>query len=226
MNRTPFLLILSFFFFSLFSGNSLSAPVDPRVFAAVQRMESAFKSVENYTCEVEQVFYRDGSENEHSSFKFYFKKEKKIRVDFTHPYPTLTLLYVEGEDKATVIPFRSTPLFRFRFSINDSILKTRAGQRIDQTDIGYFIWFVLKNLESIRQDESEFQENEEEAAFFLWALDYISGKTLEKYRIHLSKKLWLPTRIERYDPKGTPLEVTVIKGYTINTHLDDGLFHP
>jgi len=226
MNQTPFLLILSFFFFPLFSGNSLAASVDPRVFAVVQRMESAFTSVEDYTCQVEQIFYRGGSENERSSFKFYFKKNKKLRVDFTHPYPSLTLIYVESEDKATVIPFRSMPLLRFRFSIDDSMLKTRAGQRIDQTAMDYFIRFVLKNLESTLQGESEFEENEGEAVFSLLALDYISGKTLEKYRIHLSKAVWLPTRIERYDLKGNPLEITVIKAYTFNARLDDSLFHP
>ncbi len=227
MNRTPFLLLLSLFiFFPLSAWNSLAASADPRVLALTRKMESVFKSVEDYTCEVEQIFYKDGSENERSSFKFYFKKNKNIRVDFTHPYPSLTLIYVESEDKATIIPFRSMPLLRFRFSINDSVLKTRSGQRIDQTDMDYFIRFVLKHLESTLQGESEFQENEEEAVFSLRALDYISGKTLEKYRIHLSKAVWLPTRIERYDLKGNSLEITLIKGYTINAHLDDSLFHP
>jgi outer membrane lipoprotein-sorting protein len=219
--------------FPLSAWNSLAASADPRVLALAHKMESAFKSVEDYTCEVEQIFYKDGSENERSSFKFYFKsigpdhgKNKKIRADFTHPYPSLTLIYVEGEDKATVIPFRSMPLLRFRFSIDDSMLKTRAGQRIDQTAMDYFIRFVLKNLESTLQGESEFQENEEEAVFSLLALDYISGKTLEKYLIHLSKNVWLPTRIERYDLRANPLEITVIKNYAINIRLDDSLFHP
>jgi len=208
------------------AGNSTADPADPRVLALALKMDSVFKSVEDYTCEVEQIFYKDGSENERSSFKFYFRKSKKIRVDFTHPYPSLILIYVEGEDKATVIPFRSMPLLRFRFSIDDSMLKTRAGQRIDQTAMDYLIWFVLKNLESTLQGESEFEENEEEAVFSLRALDYISAKTLEKYRIYVSKKVWLPTRIERYDLKANPLEITVIKNYAINIRLDDSLFHP
>jgi outer membrane lipoprotein-sorting protein len=227
MNRTLFLLLLSLsILFPLSAGISLATSADPRVLAVALKMGSAFKSLEDYTCEVEQIFYKDGSENERSTFKFYFKKEKKIRVDFSHPYSSLTLIYIEGEDKATVIPFRSLPLLRFRFSINDSKLKTRAGQQIDQTDMGCFIHFVLKNLESIPQGDSEFREHEEGPVFSLWALDYVNGKILEKYRIHLSQEVWLPIRIERFDLKGKPIEITVIKNYAVNTHPGDKLFHP
>jgi outer membrane lipoprotein-sorting protein len=213
-------------YFPLLAGKALSLSGDPRVFHIVQKMESTIKSVEDYTCEVEQTFYQDGSEEKRSNFRFYFKKGKKIRVDFTHPYPSLTIIYLAGEDKATVVPFRFMPLMKFRFSIQDSRLKTRAGQRIDQTDMEYFIQFIRKNLESTNQGDSEFRENQEESVFSLFALDYITGKNLEKYRIYLSKKIWLPTCIERYDLKGSPIETTAIRDYAINTHLDDRFFDP
>jgi len=197
-----------------------------RVLAVVQKMESTFKTVENYTCEVEQIFYQDGEENQRYRFKFYFKRGKKIRVDFSHPYSSLTIFYREGDKEATVIPLRFMPGLKFRFSIDNRIIRTPAGQSINQTDMEYFINFLLKNLEKVQQKMDEFDEDQDQIKFLFWAMDYIHGKDLEKYRISISKRNWLPIRIERYQTEGKLLEVSLIQNYMINTHLQDKLFIP
>jgi outer membrane lipoprotein-sorting protein len=197
-----------------------------RVLAAVQKMESAFKTVEDYSCEVEQIFYKDGEASGQYRFKFYFKREKKIRVDFSRPYSSLTILYTEGNKEATVLPIRSVHGLKFRLSIGNPLIHTPAGQWINQTDMGYFIRFLRKNLEKVKQKKDEFYEDKDQIRFWLWALDYIEGKNLEKYRITVSKQYWLPIRIERYDLEGMPLEVSMIRDYAINTHLSDQLFVP
>jgi len=197
-----------------------------RVLAVVQKMESAFKSVEDYTCEVEQIFYKDGEKNERYQFKFYFKKGKKIRVDFSRPYSSLTIFYTEGDKEATVLPLRFLPAMKFRLSIDNPLIRTPSGQGINQTDMGYFIGFLFKNLEKVKQKTDEFYEDKDQIRFWLWGLDYIEGKNLEKYRIIISKQYWLPIRIERYDLEGKPLEVSIIQNYTINAPLSDKLFVP
>lgn len=189
-------------------------------------MESAFKAMEDYTCEVEQVFFQDGVEDQHYRFKFYFKKEKKIRVDFSHPYSALTIFYIGGEKEATVLPFRFMPALKFRFSIDNPMIKTQAGQRIDQTDMGHFIDFMSKNFKKVSQGEDEFYEDEEWVKFLFWAKDYIEEKSPEKYRISISKRHWLPIRIERYSLEGKPLETTDIQNYSINSALEEKLFVP
>jgi len=199
---------------------------EDRIFSIVQKMESAFKAVEDYTCEVDQIFYRDGVTDQHYRFKFYFKRDKKVRVDFSSPYRGLSIFYSEGDKDATVAPFRFVPTLRFRFSIDNPMIKTLAGQRIDQTDMGYFIQFISKNLKGVKQREDEFYESGDQVTFLLWAMDYIEERYLEKYRITISKKNWLPTHIERYNLEGKPIESTDIKKYTVNTHLEDKLFHP
>ena len=196
------------------------------IFGVVQKMESAVKEMENYTCEVEQFFYQDGVVDQSYRFKFYFKKEKKIRVDFSRPYSSLTIFYSDGDKEATVMPFRFMPTLKFRFSIDNPMIKTLAGQRIDQTDMGHFVDFMSKNLKRIKQGEDEFYEDGEQVKFLFWAKDYIEEKLDEKYRISISKKYWLPIRIERYSLGGRPLEKTEIKNYVINTHLEDKLFVP
>jgi outer membrane lipoprotein-sorting protein len=101
-----------------------------------------------------------------------------------------------------------------------------AGQRIDQTDMGYFIQFVSKNLKNIKQEKDEFREDEEQVTFLLWAMDYIDQKYLEKYRISISKRIWLPLRIERFNLEDKLIEATDIKNYSINTHLEDKFLRP
>lgn len=197
-----------------------------RVFEIVQKMESAVKEIEDYTCEVEQFFYQNGVEDQSYRFKFYFKRKKRIRLDFSHPYSSLTIFYSDGDKEATVIPFRFMPSLKFRFSIDNPIIKTLAGQRIDQTDMGYFVDFMSKNLKRIKQGEDEFYEDGEHVKFLFLAKDYLEEKSNEKYRISISKKHWLPIRIERYSLEGKPLEKTGIKNYIINAHLEDKLFDP
>jgi len=207
----------------------LSTPAgaeENRVLAVVQKMESTFKTIEDYSCEVEQIFYKDGEKSEPYQFKFYFKKGKKLRVDFSRPYPSLTIFYAEGDKEATVLPIRSIHALKFRFSIDNPIIRTPSGQWINQTDMDYFIRFLFKNLESVRQKADEFYEDSDQIRFWLWGLDYIEGKNLEKYRIIVSKQYWLPTRIERYDLEGKPIEVSIIHNYAINSHLNDKRFVP
>ena len=199
---------------------------DSPVLGVIQKMEAAFKAMEDYACEVEQLFYQDGVEDQRYRFKFHFKKKKRIRVDFTHPYSGLTIFYNDGDKEATVMPFRFMPGLKFRFSIDNPMIKTSAGQRIDQTDMGHFIDFMSKNLQNVRQGEDEFYEDKEQVKFLFWAKDYIEEKLPEKYRISISKGHWLPIRIERYSLDGKPLEVTDIKNYIINSRLEDKLFGP
>ncbi len=202
------------------------AKSEDRVFAVAQQMETAFQTLEDYSCEVEQVFYQNGVENQRYRFKYYFKKIKSIRVDFSQPHPGLTILYHDDEKKATVIPFRSSSGFKFRLSVDNPLLKTLAGQRINQTDMGYFINFLSKNLKNVEQKENTLSEDKQYIEFLFRAMDYIEGKHPEKYRIFISKKYWLPTRIERYSSEGQLLEISNIKNYEINAHLQDRFFLP
>jgi outer membrane lipoprotein-sorting protein len=197
-----------------------------RILAVAQKMESAFKNLEDYTCEVEQIFYQDGVENQRYLFKFYFKKEKKIRVDFSQPHSGLVIFYHDKDKEATVMPLRLVPGLKFRLSVDNPLMKTLAGQRINQTDMGYFIRFMFKNLKSVEQKENDFREDDERVEFLFWAMDYIEEKFPEKYRISVSKKYWLPIRIERYNLEGKRLEVTDIRNYVLNAHLEDKLFMP
>jgi outer membrane lipoprotein-sorting protein len=111
-------------------------------------------------------------------------------------------------------------------SVENRLVKTPGGQRLDQTDIGHFIDFLFRSIKGVRQKDSEFHEDGQRISFFLWAQDYVGGEKVEKYRVIISKEDWLPVLIARHDEDGTPIEIAHIKNYSINNHLEDGLFRP
>jgi outer membrane lipoprotein-sorting protein len=209
-----------------FENLEATAGNEDRILAVAQNMEAAFKKLEDYTCDVDQIFYQDGVGNQRYVFKFYFKKEKKIRVDFSQPHSGLTIFYHDEDKEATVIPLRLISGLKFRISVDNPMMKTLAGQRINQTDMGYFIKFMFKNLRSVEQKENEFREDSEHVEFLFWAMDYVEEKFPEKYRISISKKYWLPIRIERYNSENRRLELTDIRNYVLNAHLEDKFFIP
>lgn len=124
------------------------------------------------------------------------------------------------------MPFRSFSLFKFRFSVDNPKIQTLAGQKINQTDMGYFIEFLSENLKKVAQRETNFEEDTDQVRFWFQAHDYIRGKDVERYRISISRENWLPLRIERYTLGDELIELSLIRDYTINTHLEDKLFNP
>ena len=115
---------------------------------------------------------------------------------------------------------------KFHFSIDNRMVRTPSGQRIDQTDVQYFINFLFKNAQRIKEKENAFDEGEEQINFMFYGLDYLEDKSLEKYRVFVSKKHWFPTRIERYDLKEKPIEIMIFKNHLINSRLEDTFFRP
>lgn len=213
---------------TLLQVTSIAAPLEAshedEILAVVQRMISVFEGVEDFTCDTQVTYYKEGVEDGRWLVKFFFKDERKFRVDFLSPYKGLSIFYRGDDEELIVRPFRFLPALRFSLSIDNPIARTPSGQRIDQTDVGYFIRFVLNNLRSIEQRENEFHEDEERITFLFWAMDYIEGKSLEKYRVFVSKKIWFPLRVERYDHEGRLIELIIFKNHTINSHLEDALF--
>ncbi|HSB05371.1 MAG TPA: hypothetical protein VLK23_09260 [Thermodesulfobacteriota bacterium] len=226
----PISIISAFFACLLLTGmppaSASQPPVESRVFNLVVKMQAAFKEIEDYTCEVEQIFYQEGEEDQRYRFKYYFKKEKRIRVDFYYPYPTLSFFYTGGEKEVTAVPFRPMALLKFRLSVDNPKIRTLTGQKIDQTDMAYFIEFLFENLKKVPQKDDEYKEDRDQVTFWFQALDFINGEKIERYRIVISKDYWLPIRIERYTLEKKPIELSIIKNYTINTHLDGKLFVP
>ena len=201
-------------------------PDTSRVLAVAEKMKAAFQGVGDYRSEVEQIYYKDGVEDQRYLFKYFFKKPDRVRVNFTRPHSGLVVFYRRGEKEVTVRPFPSFPSFQGNLSIDNAMIQTPTGQGIHQTDMVFFIDFLFRNLAQVPQKDSQFQEGKDQIHFLFWARDYVKGELPEKYRIFISTQNWFPIRIERYSPEGHPVEVSIIKDYVFNSHLDDRFFEP
>jgi outer membrane lipoprotein-sorting protein len=51
----------------------------------IQKINSAFKKVHDYSCDVEIVYYKDGAEDQRYRLKVYFKREKNCGLNFAIP---------------------------------------------------------------------------------------------------------------------------------------------
>ena len=197
-----------------------------RVRELAEKMKAAFKEIEDYSSEVEQIYFKDGMESERHRFKYFFKKPRWIRVDFLQPHSGLTVFYQRGEKKATLRPFPSLPSLQFNVSIDSSLIQTPTGQSINQTDMIFFIDFLFRNLAGVPQQDDQFQDQGDPVHFLFWGRDYVKGEKPEKYHIFISRRNWFPVRIERYSPEGKPMEVSIIRNYVFNSRPADDFFAP
>lgn len=197
-----------------------------QVFEAAQKMKNSYRRIENYSSKVEQIYFTNNEEEERYLFSYSFRKPDKIRVDFLEPHSGLSVFYRKGEEEAVIRPFPSLPFLKFRISIENSLIKTPTGQRLNQTDMEYFIDFLFRNLAAVPQKDHQFQEEKDQVHFLFWAKDYVQGGEAEKYRIFLSRQNWFPVRIERYSPQGAPIEFSTIQDYVFNRQLSSNRFLP
>ncbi len=197
-----------------------------RVLQTVLRMKATLDGITDYTCEVDQAYYSDEKEAHRYRFRFFFKLGKKIRIEFLDPYSGLIIYYHGGKGDATVVPFPVLSFLKIRLSLDNPMIRTPTGQRVDQTDMDYFIQFLLKNLSGPGHGEGEYHEDQDSVHFSLTAMDYLQGQEMERYRISVSKSYWLPTRIERYTLQGRLVERSIIGNYLLNQGLGEELFGP
>ena len=197
-----------------------SSPVNSsgqNIVALAEKMISIVEEVEGFQCKTEIQYYRKGKEYRRYRFTFYTNKSGEVRLGFSRPYPGVSAFYRKGDGKITVQPFRFLPFITFRLSLTNPRVISPSGQRIDQGTMEYLIQFFYENCELIRQRESQYSDQGDEIDCAYWARDYTGeGEELNRYRLVVSKKNWFPTRIERFDPEGIPIEVITFDEYEIH----------
>ncbi len=197
-----------------------------RVLSLARQMRSFFQTIDNYSCDVENIYFFGGFEEKRYHLKYYFKRKDLYRMDFVHPFEGMTIFYRGGDHDFSVRPIQAVSAFTLRFSITHPLFKSPSGQRLDQTSIEHFLDFLFKNLRAVKQGNPEWREYDDQITFWFWGMDYIEGRLPEKYLITISKKFWLPLRFERYDINGITQEITLFSDYRINEFLKEDFFTP
>lgn len=195
-----------------------------RILQVADRIEAAYGLLQSYACDIESVYFDEGRESERYVFRFFFRKPDRFRIEFQKPYPGVTIFYTEGEKVFVSRPLDLFPSVQFRFSVDNPLFKSPAGQGVHQMHLLYFLDFLRKNAKTLPQEGADFRQEGQGLSFWLAARDYLSGRMPERYRMHINTGLWLPDRFERYDSAGTPLEYTFFKNYRVNPALDGAFF--
>ena len=185
------------------------------IVAAVQKMAATLGTVEEFRCETDVRYYRDGKAGKRFLFTLHARAQGSVSLTFSRPYPGVKVLYQQGDDTLTIKPFRFLPIVSFRLSIHNPLVTSPSGQRIDHCTLEYLIAFLRGNGELITRRASEYSEDEEKIEFTCWAKDYTDEKELNRYRLVVSKEHWLPVRVERYNQHNLPVEIITFTKYSI-----------
>jgi outer membrane lipoprotein-sorting protein len=195
-----------------------------RIMEIAGRIEDTYGKIQSYSCDIEGIYFSLGQEFQRYIFKFYFFKPDRFRIEFSRPYSGVTVFYTDGEKDFISRPFHAFPSVLYRLSADNPLFKSPTGQKLSQLHMSYFISFLRRNARELPQDNSDFRDDEVAVSFWLSAKDYLAGKVLERYRISIYKKVWLPARLERYDSEGHPLEYTFFINYQIDPPVDRAFF--
>ena len=202
-----------------FDQGSLSADNSgSHIVAAVQKMAATLGTVQEFRCEIDVHYYRDGKASKRFLFTLHAHAEGSVSLTFSRPYPGMKVLYHQGDDTLTIKPFRFLPIVFFSLSIHNPLVTSPSGQRIDHCTLEYLITFLRANGELITRRASEYSEDEGRVEFICWAKDYTNEKELNRYRLVVSKEHGLPVRVERYNEHNLPVEIINFKKYTIGLH--------
>ena len=186
-----------------------------RIVALAEKMISVVEGVEDFQCNTEIQYFREGKEYKRYRFVFFTEKSGTVRLRFSRPYPGVSAFYKKGDEKVTVQPFRFLPIVKFRLSLTNPRVISPSGQRIDQGTMEYLIQFFYDNCDVIRKNDGQFIEEGDKIDCMFWAKDYTGKEELNRYRLVVSKKNWFPARIERYNQKEEPIEVITFNDYEI-----------
>jgi hypothetical protein len=212
-----FVILVTVLSAARFGHSSLSADASgSHIVAAIQKMIASLETVEGFRCETDIVYYRNGKADKRFMFTLHAETQGSISLVFSRPYPGVKIVYRQGDDKLTVKPFKFLPIVTFRLSIDNPLVISPSGQRIDHCTLEYLIQFLHENGELITKRASEYSEGEDRIAFICWAKDYTNEKELNRYRVVVLKENWFPVRVERYTQHDLPIEVITFKNYTID----------
>ncbi len=168
----------------------------------VARMEAAYARVAGYQTTTEVRIYQGGKVAEMQRFLYTFEKPNRIRLRFDTPHSGMVLTYPDKNGKVEVKPGGWLSLLRLHFSPDSSALKSSAGQRIDQTDLGLLIQNIAHSLTDRRRGGLAITERDGQAVVEVLADDHFLPGAQTLYQFTIDEVRWLPVAVRESTPGG------------------------
>jgi len=190
----------------------------------LKKMEAAYDEVKDYQTEVEVTIYnKDGSFKTEKSL-YTFKKPKWIRLDFESSHPRMILVYPDRNGKVLMRLPGLLPVLTFHLTLDDPLLKTPSGQRIDQTDLGLLIKNIRHSLTDQRRGPVSISEDKDTIQIQVLANDHFREGVETTYQFLISKERWFPVEVGRSTPIGVQEGRIIFRNIRININVPDNLF--
>jgi outer membrane lipoprotein-sorting protein len=190
----------------------------------LKKMEAAYDEVKDYQTDVEvRIYKKDGTFKTERSL-YTFKKPKSIRLDLVSSHPRMILVYPDRNGKVLMRLPGLLPVFTFHLMLDDPLLETPSGQRIDQTDLGLLIKNIRHSLTDQRRGPVSISEDKDTIQIQALANDHFREGVETTYRFLISKELWLPVEVGRSTPIGVQEGRIIFRNLRININVPDSLF--
>ena len=168
------------------------------------RLTRSYERIERYRTETEVTEFREGHVAETKRFRYSFSRPDRIHIEMIAPHPGTTLDYPAGDGKVAVSPGGWAGFLTFHLATGSSLLRTDAGQRIDQTGMGMLIANIARSLTGKRR--GEIAEKMENGLLQLEVLsdDHFLPGIRTRYRFTIDTQRWLPVEVREFTPDGVP----------------------
>jgi outer membrane lipoprotein-sorting protein len=201
-----------------------AAALRDEVETILKQMEAAYDEVEDYQAEVEVIlFEKDGSIKSEKSL-YTFKKPKWIRLDFVSPHPGMIMVYPDGNGKVLVKPQGLLSMLTLHLRLDDPLLQTPSGQRMNQTDLGVLIKNIGHSVTDQRRGPVSLSEDKDTIQIEVLADDHFREGVETRYQFLISKELRLPVEVGESTTNGVQEGRIIFRNLRTNINVPDDLF--
>ena len=201
----------------------LPLPEREQVAGLMDRMAAASAHLVEYQIETELTEYEKGRVVATKRFLYTFKKPDHVRIDMEYPYPGMILVYPD-DGKVAVKPGGWAGFLKLHLSLDNALLRSSAGQRIDQTDLGLLVRNIAHSLTDRRRGEPRVAEQDGRVLIEVLADDHFLAGVVTLYRFSIDKASWLPAAVEEFTPAGIPERKVAFRNFRIRSGIPDSYF--
>jgi len=190
----------------------------------VAKMEAVYAGVKAYQTETEVSEYREGRVAATKRFLYTFKKPDHLRIDMKSPYRGMVLVYPDENGKVAVQPGGWSRFLKLHLSPDSALLRTSAGQRIDQTDLGLLIRHIRHSLTDRRRGEIKVTGEGDRLLVEVLAEDHFHAGVLTLYRFFIDTTRWLPAEVQEFTQDGVLKRKVIFRDLRITADIPDSFF--
>ena len=206
------------------SGAGLSPAKVEYIAEIIGKVKAVYAQIEDYQMETEVKIYNEGQIVETERFLYTFKKPDHTRIDMESPYAGMVLVYPGEDGKVTIKPGGLIGFLKLHLFPDSALLRTAAGQRIDQTNLGLLIKNIGHSLTDRRRGEVRITEQDGQVRIEVLAEDHFLAGVLTLYHFFIDKTRWLPVKVREFTPKGILKREVRFRNLRTSIGITDGFF--